>query len=168
MHTHEQDTRVALEDGLGSVAVMDVPVNDGDAVSPSGESFRGGDRDVVEQTKSHRTIRLGVVPWRSGEGETALHAACHHGPSELHGATSGMECRTLAPGADVGIRIQHAETICRPPLELLDVRNRVDPQELLAGGRTRWEDGVGSIAQTTKKPTSRCDQALRRLRMATR
>ena len=65
--------RVVPEDVLGAVAVMDVPVDDGD---PLGAvlllRMAGGDRGIVEQAKTHRGRALGVVAGRPRRDEDVV------------------------------------------------------------------------------------------------
>ena len=50
------------EDLLGPVAVVDVPVEDQDALGAArGDRVRRGDGDVVEQAEAHRARALGVM-----------------------------------------------------------------------------------------------------------
>ncbi len=57
----EQYTRVAVEDRFGSVTMMDVEIGDKNSLqSIRCERVRRPDRDVVEETESHRAgIRRG-------------------------------------------------------------------------------------------------------------
>ncbi len=59
------DGRIAPEDVLGAVAVVDVEIDDGDALDAMGRlGVPGGDRRVVEEAEAHRRRRLGVVAGR--------------------------------------------------------------------------------------------------------
>jgi hypothetical protein len=50
-----EDRGVLLEDVLGSVPVMHVPIDDHHAIDRAGGAeHRGGNGDVVEETESHR------------------------------------------------------------------------------------------------------------------
>ena len=65
-----QHARVAGEDLLGAVAVVDVEVDDRDALEAvRGERVRRADGDVVEETEPHRAIALGMVPRRPHRAE---------------------------------------------------------------------------------------------------
>ena len=70
-----QDPSESVEDRLGTVAVVDVPVEDQHPFGAAlGEGVRGGDSHVVEQAEAHRPVALGVVPGRAqaAEGEAAV------------------------------------------------------------------------------------------------
>lgn len=61
-----------VEDVLDAVAVVDVPVDDGDAVGGSIECRLGGDGGVVEEAKPHRVVGDRVVAGRPTDGERRL------------------------------------------------------------------------------------------------
>ena len=65
---HVQDARVVVEDVLGAVAVVDVPVDDRHPLTVGGQ-LRGADRGVVEQAEPHRPVGEGVMPGRPGRRE---------------------------------------------------------------------------------------------------
>ena len=70
-----EDLRGAVEDRLGAVAVVDVPVEDQDPLGAAlGDRVGRRDGDVVEQAEAHRPVALGVVARRpqAAEGEAAL------------------------------------------------------------------------------------------------
>src|SRR6185312_15116680 len=57
---------VGPDDRLGAVAVMNVPVDDGDALGAVLLlRVTGGDDGVVEEAKAHRPVGLGVVARRA-------------------------------------------------------------------------------------------------------
>ena len=62
--------RIVPEDVLRAVAVMDVPVDDGDALGAMLLlRMAGGDRGIVEQAKAHRGRALGMVAGRPRRDE---------------------------------------------------------------------------------------------------
>ena len=70
------DGSVVPEDVLGAVAVVDVEIDDGDALDAMGRlGVAGGDRRVVEEAEAHRRRRLGVVAGRPGGDEGVVDAA---------------------------------------------------------------------------------------------
>ena len=59
-----------IEDVLGAVTVMHVPVGDQNSVdSGHGERVPSGEGHVVEQTKPHCLVGGGVVAWRADRAE---------------------------------------------------------------------------------------------------
>ena len=62
-----EDVRLLVEDGLGAVAVVHVPVEDGDALA-GGVQHRGGDGDVVDEAEAHGAVARGVMAGRAHEG----------------------------------------------------------------------------------------------------
>ncbi|MCI0363184.1 MAG: hypothetical protein L0219_04835 [Phycisphaerales bacterium] len=70
--TEEENISAVIEGVLGAVAVMDIPVDDEDALKVVvSDGMRGGDGDVVEETKAHGLSGFGVVAWGADEGEGA-------------------------------------------------------------------------------------------------
>ncbi len=60
---------IRQEGGLRPVAVVRVPVDDGDALVAKREQPARRDGDVVEQAETHRPVRRGVVPRRADQRE---------------------------------------------------------------------------------------------------
>lgn len=68
----ETDLGVCPEGILGSVTVMDIPIDDEDAFETCEEGFFGGDGHIVEEAEAHGAGGEGVVSgWSDGgEGES--------------------------------------------------------------------------------------------------
>jgi hypothetical protein len=80
VYVEEQHAGVGIEDILGAVAVVDVPIHDHDPLAaPLGLRVGCGDRHVVEQAETPCPGRLGMVTGRPDQGEGALGAAAEHG-----------------------------------------------------------------------------------------
>ena len=70
MHGDEQHRRVLLEDVLRAVAVVDVPVDNRDALyAVHPPRCRRGDRRRVVETEAYRLVGLGMVAGRAGQRE---------------------------------------------------------------------------------------------------
>lgn len=66
----ESDARIFPERGLGTVAVVDVPVDDEDAIEFEDiDGDASGDGDVVEEAEAHGAFHHGVVAWGTHEAE---------------------------------------------------------------------------------------------------
>ena len=77
----DQDIRVVHEGGHGAVAVMDVEVEDGDAVDAGIiQGSGGGHGDAVEEAEPHRLGYLGVVSGRDARRRTR---AFRHRPAPV-------------------------------------------------------------------------------------
>ena len=71
--------RVAPEDVLRAVAVVDVEIDDRDALDAVGRlGVARGDRGVVEEAEAHRRRRLGVMAGRPRGDEGVVDAPAHH------------------------------------------------------------------------------------------
>ena len=66
---HVEHVGIRIEDPLRAVAMMHVEVDDGDARQALRTGVGRRDGDVVEQTKAHRAIALGVMARRTHERE---------------------------------------------------------------------------------------------------
>ena len=75
---HHQHPRIAREDVLGAVAVMDVEIDDRHALDPVDlERVRRAHRDVVEEAEAHRAVALRVVAGRADRAERRAAFAAH-------------------------------------------------------------------------------------------
>ena len=132
----EEHRGVGLEERLGAVSVVDVPVDDQDPVQLLALAKRArGDRYVVEEAESHAPIRLSVVAGRPNGGEAGVEVAARHGAGEVDGCSCGEAGYGEALGADVGIGIE----LCRRlPHGRADVREMFAPmgeeQLIVLGG----------------------------------
>ncbi len=73
------DAAIAPEDVLRAIAVVHVEIDDGDALEPMrGLGVARGDRGVVEETKTHRRRRFGVVSGRPRRDEGVVDAPARH------------------------------------------------------------------------------------------
>ena len=68
MHRNGQDVRIVIENRLGSVAVVHVPVDHRDA-QVGARAARGadGDGDIGEEAEPHRVVGQAVMSRRSGQ-----------------------------------------------------------------------------------------------------
>ncbi len=138
------------EDLLRAVAVMHVPVEDGDPLPTGPATDRGDrDRDIVQEAKALPSLAAGVVARRAGGGKGHRRFP---GPHRLDGREChpGRDpCRMPRAGHDVGIGVQPSAAIgvpCRQPIEVravVDASCLVDRDRLRAAlderrrGRTR-------------------------------
>ena len=88
---------VRPEDVLRAVAVMDVEIDDRDAVDAVLLlGVARGDGDVVEQAEAHRPRGLGVMAGRARRDEGVRGAAGHHLVDGVHGAAGRAQRRLEA------------------------------------------------------------------------
>jgi len=92
-----EHVRAVVEDRLGAVAVVDVPVDDGDAVDgPVGQRRLDGDRRVVEKTEAVDLCRLGVVAAWPNERVRDVHEAARDGVvGGRRRRARGVSCRAV-------------------------------------------------------------------------
>src|SRR5919112_6148438 len=72
MHREVEDAGVPVEDVLGAVAVVHIPVQDGDLLQPLREGVSGCDGRVVREAEPHPVVPPRVVARRTGDGEGRL------------------------------------------------------------------------------------------------
>ena len=143
MHRDHEHGRILVEDRLGSVSVVDVPVDYGHASHPEGRlGVADGDGDAVEDAEPHAAVGQRVM---SGRADQRIHVVHRAGDDRLDRA-DGPACRQLGdlkpaasePGRPV------ARVTAAVGAQLLDpghVRGCVHGQQLLPGGRTRGHVG---------------------------
>ena len=135
MHRDEAHRRIPLDDRLGPVAVVHVPIHDEHLAPPEVLRVARGERDVIEEAKPHGPIRQGVVAGRPrhAEGRPSVpHDPALHG---REGHTGGSECRLPAAGPEHGVRIQGAAAPRRQRLEGVEVAGLVHALQRLARRR---------------------------------
>ena len=127
---HEENRIVAGDDVLRSVAVVDVPVDDRDALQPELRLCPPcGDRHAVEQAEAHRTIAFGVVPGRTGEREPAPPRCFDCGPRS-------EECRVVRGVAADRVGVDPPAGIAHE----LDQLGRVAAQDIVLGGGRAFDE----------------------------
>ena len=132
-----KDVRVVFEDVLRPVAMMHVVIDDGDLRRAIGARVRGGDRDVVVQTESHRAIALGVMAGGPHQRERAALRAAERMVDGLHRGTGRQQCNVMGLRRCVGVGIELDGAAGRFG-DAAQVVAIVDAQQLLArGGRRR-------------------------------
>lgn len=102
----EEDRVVRLEDLLGPVPVMDVPIDDRDVREPGSTRGRGRDRDVVDEAEAHRGSGPRVVAGWTEQGDRAFAGIPHQGIGEIGRRPGGEPGRLPRLGTEVGVRIE--------------------------------------------------------------
>ena len=118
-----EHARVVAEQRLGAIAVMDVEVDDGDALETERVlRVTGGDRDVAEDAEAHRLRLERMVARRSYEREAP----------DLHGSdrTACGQKRRFARGRH-SVRVRIEPHLGVDALDRSDVARRVDTADLL-------------------------------------
>ncbi len=102
----EQDVGVGVEDVVGPVAVVDVPVDDHHAREAvrRGRPPRG-DRDVAEEAEPHRPRRLGVMAGRTQRAHAHVRLAAQQRVDQRHRAARGPQRGTERAGHRVRVLI---------------------------------------------------------------
>ena len=131
---HVQHTLVVVEDVLGAVAVVHVPVDDGHPLATRGELGRRHG-DAVEEAESHRPVGHRVMPGRpaGGERDVAL-AGVERGDGVEH-RTDRTECRGPRSGHDGRVGVEVATTGGTELLEPIHVAGRVHALDVVDARR---------------------------------
>ena len=118
-----------VERHLCSVAVVHVPVDDGDPVNLAKRPCRR-DGGVVEEAEPHRPIGCGMVPRRADESKTVL--AQKRPLHRLPCGSGRVEGRAEGTGGDVGVRVE----VTGPARRALPAE-RADPFDISPGMHQR-------------------------------
>jgi hypothetical protein len=132
MHRHEMDVRLVLDQRLRPIAVVDVPIDDEDAIQTMPQpGVVGSDGDVSEETEPHRASAERVMPGRANRTKASCRPTigCH-----VHGVQDAADgCRGSVPragaGDGVGIEVAAARFHYRP--HSFEVRCVVRERELV-------------------------------------
>ena len=135
MRRHIEDVGVVPEDLLGAVAVVDVPVDDEDALALR-DQRSGCYGNVVQEAESHRTVAERMVTWWTGRDE-------RHAVVVLSQCVNRREPRSSRrssgePGilCGVGVGVDVSATGFAEGGQLVEVAGAVNPSELLTFGGT--------------------------------
>ena len=100
----EEDVGVFVEDVLGAVAVVDIPIGDEDAVdAPGFAGVAGGDSGVVVDAEAHAAGGGGVVAGRADGGEGVADMALEDGIDGGEGGAGGEAGDFWGFRANVGV-----------------------------------------------------------------
>jgi hypothetical protein len=118
---------------------MHVVINDRDTGSSERSRVRGSHRYIVEETEPHGSTALGVVTWRTHEGNRPLIGRRERPLDSINRGPSREAGHIVRFGRRVRIRIEREGTPgeTRDPLNVLLI---VHAGELLVRGDTRGDD----------------------------
>jgi hypothetical protein len=86
---------VGLKGVLGTIAVVDVPIDDRHALNPAfGAQIMRGDRHIIKKTKAHYLVEFGVVARRPNTAEGVVGAP---GEDGVDGCNWGSRCQQRGP-----------------------------------------------------------------------
>jgi hypothetical protein len=132
-----KDPRIAPEHFLGPVAVVHVPIDDGDARDAVVQRVSGGDRDVVDETKAHRLIGTSVVPRRTQKRDAAIESLFEHPLHEIDTSPRSAAHRDDRARGEVRIGIE-LRPLADECVELLEIPGAMDLFELRRRCFARW------------------------------
>ena len=134
MDREEPDPLAVVVDLLGAVAVVDVEIDDQNAVEPEPfECLRGRQRNVGEDAKPHTIAREGMMSRRTDQAQSPPIAAAHHVRDCLDGRARRQPGRDHRMWENPCIGIDRSATPRLELFELADVAGFMNPQELLVG-----------------------------------
>ena len=148
-----EESGIGLDDGLRSLAVMDVEVEDGD---PLDAVFRLGvacaDGDVVEQAEAAGNVGCGVMAGRTDRGEGRPDPAFHHRLDARHRGAGGAQHGFGAALAHHGVAVDMNMLAGRGPdaEDRLDIILRMNPRQLFHRGGGRGDadqTGEGRVVE---------------------
>ena len=96
-----------VEDLLGAVAVVHIPIDHGHAFDRArGEQVRGGDRHVVEEAEAHGLRAGGVVAGRPDEANGGVQLAAGDARGGVEHAAGGEPGRRQRAGGHHGVGVE--------------------------------------------------------------
>lgn len=103
MNAAKEDRRAFVKDVLGSIAVVDIPIEDADSFDGVGLlGVVGSNSDIIEEAKAHGFFSTGVVTGRAHEVEGTLESRLKDGVNTGDGPPCGEGCGAIGIGADEG------------------------------------------------------------------
>jgi len=163
-----QHARVVLEDVLAPVAVVDVEVDEGDALQAvEVGGVPDPDGDVVEEAESHRGGALGVVARRTHAAERRRRLAGEHQVGRQHDGARRAQGGDGGERVHVRVRVHVDVAFQRRRAErLLHMLGRVGPRELRLRRQRRLVHAHVVEQAAKEQPVMDGGQPRRRLRMA--
>lgn len=116
-----QHARIVPEHGLGTVAMVNIKIDDGYPLQAAPFQRMGrGNRDIVEQTEPHRPSWLGMVSGRPHGAEGTLCLAVQDAVDRMHGRTDRTQGRLQAMRIEPCVTtIDQFIALCRRPAHYL-------------------------------------------------
>ena len=145
MDREEPDSLRAVEDLLRAVAVMDVEIDDQDAVElEPRQRIRGRQGDVAEDAEAHAFAGTGMMPRGADQAEGAAVAALHHVRDGLDRRAGGQPCGHHRMRKDPGVGIQRRRRPEPREPRSPEVLRLVNPQQLVPGRLADAAGGAGA------------------------
>ena len=127
---------IGVEGVLGAVAVVDVPVDDQDALDAVGSlGVAGGDDDVVEDAEAHAEVGDGMVAGRADVGEDPRRPAGDGGIDRGHAGAGGQQGDLVRVGRDRRALTGIAAASRAKGFDPSDVLAGVIHRQVIDGGR---------------------------------
>lgn len=143
VHRDVQDRGVAVEHGLGAIAVMGVVVDDGHPGSLRGQRC-SCDRHIGEQTKAHRLVRCRVMSRWSYRAERGTSPTLIQMLDSTQAGSSGSLRRSPGPTRGHGVGIE-TTAVSIEVRQVLEMRRGVHPLELEALGHSGIDSNQSPI-----------------------
>jgi hypothetical protein len=137
MRRDVEHARIALEDGLRAISMVDVDVDDRYALQTAVERSCRCDRGVAKQAEAHGAVALGVMTGRPHQGDRRL-ASCKRMFHGLHGRAGGQQANRVRIGRREGIGVDHRRA-ARGGSDRFQILPVVDPRQFDSRGRA-WNN----------------------------
>ncbi len=126
-----ENARIIPKDGLSSVAVVDVPVDDQHPVAPRGQRRRAHS-NVIQKAEAHCAIGFGVMAGGSNRHEGNSLTQYLQSSDRFKAGPGGSSGRPERVGSGVRIGIDFSAALLAKVFEFLEVFGRVDPAQGVA------------------------------------
>ena len=148
MGAEEKNAGVAVENVLGAVAVVDVPIGDQDALGVVDLlGVAGGDGYIIKYAEAHAARGGGVVTGRADGGESVAHAVSENGVDGGQAGAGGHQGDVEGVDAERGVAGAEQPGLARHVMpDHLDISARVDQVQVLVA-RGAGLDGRQGLEQ---------------------
>jgi len=137
----EQDGISVIEDRLGSVAVMEIPIDDENP--PETQAFQNmtsRDCRIVEHTESRRMAPTGMMARGADKGKGVIDLTGHDRVCRGEAAAHGKPGCVIGLSGGLRIGIEDGRGLSFSGGNQIDIEGTVDKGEVIIG-RKSWRDG---------------------------
>ena len=138
---------IALEEMLGPVAVVEIPVDDEHTGDAAPSEMRGGDGDVVEEAEPHRPGTLRMVARRPYQRHPVVHLSGQDRVAQLEQSARRQARGLPRAGGGAGVGVEDHARPARGRRNLIHQPRRVHQGDLVRGRQARPE-----VNQTRRVP----------------
>ncbi len=138
------DARIGLDQGLGAVPVVDIPVDDEHSLPAASLCLARRHHDIVDQTEPHAAGPHGVMARGPNRGKGVAPTRHRVIQARQHGA-GGSQHGAPASLVEYRVEEEHPASRFAHPLQTVEMLRRVHRQECLPGRGVGALDGKAGL-----------------------